>query len=842
MNKKLYACILCVSMLLMIIPFSYVDSVNSCKGKEKKIKYNITIVRDDYGVPHIFANTKEGLAFGCGYAMAEDRLWQADLYRRQAFGSLAEFGLASVDSDYYTRSMGYSREELREIFDKWEPEDRKAKLKEMMLAYVEGINYHIDEIMEAFNDGDPSLMPAEYYFYGLPIEPFTIEDCVAIVVMMAWRFGGTGGNELSYATALMALEEQYGDEVGWGIFNDHFPQNDPGAEVTIPIEEAIWPDVQSINIKPPCMSIDLKNSMSKVYHEYNEIQMGQTELFESLGLPTKFGSNAFMVSPSKSATRNALEVGGPQMGQSIPQIVLEVGLHGAGIDAVGMMMPHAPTILIGASVDGAWTSTTGVSDVMDTYIEVLNPADHTQYWYNGGWVDMEKRVERIYGPLKSFYVERDVYRTIHGPIIGWDEDNHLCFTMKTPYFKDELAAEEGWSMFQQSKNIYDFNEACKLVTPNHNFYWIDKKGNIGYWHSGTFPIKPETGKDGRPIDDRLPLWGTGEEEWVGVTGPDEMPVCINPEQGWLANWNNKPVTNWPYGESDAGWGEGHRVKRIMQLLSSMDDITWNDMNSVVKDAGYNHIPGMNLLDYVIEAASESSDPDIEAALPYLEAWNHHYNDYVTPQWPSADATYDDPGLTIFDAWYDRIFDAVFNDDLPLYPPIGPIHREFAQVWPSTIIHVFDGPESKLPLNYDYLNGEDRNTVILRVLKWAIGNLTEESGADMSTWLTPVIQWWPSQIGALPRVPMHYMNRGTYNQIVEMPKYKLYHKYWSPAPYAYNVIPPGQSGFINAFGEYKHAYDQLPLYETWTYKPMRYSFYDIWKVKETVTYLYYSHHK
>ncbi|MFX0032538.1 MAG: penicillin acylase family protein, partial [Candidatus Hermodarchaeota archaeon] len=714
MNKKVYACILCLSMLFMMLPLSFADPVSACGRKQKKSK--ITIIRDDYGVPHVFANKKENLAFGCGYAMAQDRLWQADLYRRQAFGSLAELGLASIDQDYYIRSMGYSREELRDIFDKWEPKDPKAKLKEMMLAYVDGINFHIDEIMEAYNDGDISLMPAEYYYYGLPIEPFTIEDCVAIIVMMAWRFGGCGGDELSFATALAALQSEYGNEVGWGIFNDHFPQNDPGAEVTIPIEEGAWPDVSHINKKPYCMPIDLQNSISKVFQNYKEMQMGQTELFESLGLPTKFGSNAFMVSPKKSATKNALEVGGPQMGQSIPQIVLEVGLHGAGIDAVGMMMPHAPTILIGASRNGAWTSTTGVSDVMDTYIEVLNPANHTQYFYNGDWVNMEKRIERFYGPLKSYYVERDVYRTIHGPIIGWDEDNHLCFTLKTPYFKNELAAEEGWFMFQEAKNVYDFHEACTLVHPSHNFYWVDKKGNIGYWHSGTFPIKPETGKDGRPIDDRLPLWGTGEEEWVGVTGPDEMPVCINPEQGWLANWNNKPIANWPYGESDAGWGEGHRVKRIMQLLSSMDDITWDDMNSVVRDAGYNHIPGMNLLDYVLEAASESSDPVIEAALPYLESWNHHYNDYETPMWPSVDASYDDPGLTIFDAWYDIIFDEVFNDDLPLYPPIGPIHREFAQVWPSTIIHVFDGIESKLPLSYDYLNGEDRDTVILRVLK------------------------------------------------------------------------------------------------------------------------------
>ena len=225
MKKKLTIGIISMMIFLLLI-----SNVSACSPRHSKKANKITIIRDDYGVPHIFANTKEGLAFGCGYAMAQDRLWQADLYRKQAFGSLAEFGLASIDSDYYTRSLGYSREELREMFDEWEPKDPKAKLKEMMLAYVDGINFHIEEIIEAYNNGDPSLLPLEYYPgvitpSGLPIEPFTIEDCVAIVVMMAWRFGGTGGNELNYAYSLMDLVEKYGTDVGLDIFNDLYRSN-----------------------------------------------------------------------------------------------------------------------------------------------------------------------------------------------------------------------------------------------------------------------------------------------------------------------------------------------------------------------------------------------------------------------------------------------------------------------------------------------------------------------------------------------------------------------------------------------------------------------------------------
>ncbi len=854
MKKKAWSFLLVTIFLLTIIPQVETTTIDNsddedidgnpkanCIGKGRR---RVTIIRDNYGVPHIYARSKEGLAYGCGYAVAQDRLWQADLYRRQGYGSLAEFGLASLNQDFRQRSMAYSKEELKEMFDNWVPSDPKAKLKEMMVAYADGINLHIEEILAAVALGDYSLMPVEYFPGaltpdGLPIEPWTVEDSVAIIVMMAWRFGGTGGNELQFATALQTLQERYGNEVGWDIFNDFFPQNDPGAEVTIPREEAVWPDVWSINSWNPSITSGYPKCLKNLYYEYQEQQMGLTQLYESMGLPTKFGSNALVVSPKNSETKNALQLGGPQMGQSIPQIVLEVGLHGAGINAVGMMMPHAPSILIGASTYGAWTSTTGVSDVMDTYIEVLNPANHSQYLFNGEWVDMEKRTERIYGYRKLYYEERDMFRTIHGPIVALDPDNNIAFSIKTPYFKDELAAEEGWSLFQQADNLKDFHKACTLVKPNHNFFLADRKGNIGYWHSGAFPVKPETGLYGRPIDDRLPLWGTGQEEWVRVTGPSEMPVCINPEEGWMANWNNKPITDWPYGESDAGWGEGHRVSEIMDtvedFLATNGKMTFDDMNLVAQRAGYHHGAGgintQKIFAHLLVAAEEAAitDPEVANVLPYLQSWNHYYNDLLPPKYPAVDGTYDDPGLTIFDDWFDRLLAEVFEDDLP-----PSIHSN----WGSTLIHAFDGPESALPLNYDYLNGEDKNEVMIRVLKWTVGNLTADLGLDMDTWLTPVRLWIPSQQGALPRPIMHYMNRGTYNQIVEMPRSRWRWGSRSREPNAWNVIPPGQSGFMNYLAEYNHAYDQLSLYETWTYKPMRFRLWDIWKVRESIEYLYY----
>ncbi|MFW9896036.1 MAG: penicillin acylase family protein [Candidatus Thorarchaeota archaeon] len=813
MKKKILVTILSILFIFSLVPIVSAYPRGKAWGREK-----ITIVRDNFGVPHVFAKTKEALAFGAGYAMAQDRLWQADIFRRAAFGSLAEFGLATIEQDYQTRKLGYSKEELQEIFDNWVPTQPNAKLKEMNLAYIDGVNYYISEAITALLGGDPSLMPIEYLANGILPEPFTIADSVAITVMMAWRFGGTGGNELNYYAALQALQSLNGDMQGWLMFNDLYPQQDPGAEVTIPGSGCKFPSYGSSS-----SMMFLPEGFEIAFIEYEKIRMGQSQLFESLGVPTKFGSNAWVVSPKRTTTGNAMELGGPQMGHTIPQIVFEVGLHGAGIDAVGMMMPQAPSILIGVNKYGAWTSTTGGSDVMDTYIEQLNPLDHTQYLYNGEWVNMEVRTETFYSAFEPTDT-REIYRTVHGPILFTDEVNHLAFTIKAPYYKNELAAEEGWSLFQQAKHIWDFQKAVKTIQPSHNFLWADRNGRVGYWHAGTFPIKPETGVGGRIIDDRFPLYGTGEEEWVGLTGFEEMPKCIDPKDGFLANWNNKPIANWPYAEAD--WGEGHRVKRIQELLTADDAISFEDMNRINMDAGYNHIPAMNFLDYLIDAASTSSDPKVQTALPYLESWNEHYNDIVPPRWPDPSATYDDPGLTIFERWYSKIFNEVFDE-----PGVNG--------GSSTLIHVFDGVDSKLPLSFDYLNGEDRDEVINRVLNEVMVELIAERGSDISTWLTPVRTVTFSAQGALPAPTMHAMNRGTYNQIAEMVRGKWWNRWWKPAPHAVNVIPPGQSGFVQLPGiPSDHAYDQLMLYETWTYKPMRYYFWDIWKVRESVTYLYF----
>jgi penicillin amidase len=786
--------------LLAVVAILLIASIGlACTEPEPEPEPEVraTIIRDDYGVPHVFADTKADLAFGAGYAMAQDRLWQADVLRRAAKGRLAEFGLASVGEDAATRALWYGEAELQQMYDEWDPGTGYEHLKDMIEAYVDGINAYITE-----TETNSLLIPAEYFGAGLldKLEPFAVTDVAALTVLMGWRFGGCGGNEADFYEAILTLQAMHGETLGGAIWSDLFPLNDPGAPVTIPGSGCAGP------LSTGGASLDIPDNFSGVLQQYKDFWASQDALFKSLGIPTKFGSNACPVSGTLSASGNTLELGGPQMGYSIPQIVWDLGLHGAGINAQGMAIPCAgPFILIGVSDYGAWTSTTGSSDNMDIRILDLNPMNPFQYWHDGEWVDMEARIETIYDAAGVAHNET-CYRSIYGPIISLDPGENMAVTLHTPFYKDEIAYEQGWEMFQEAANIAEFETAVDHVGCNHNYYWADTEGNIGFWHAGRFPIKP------MGADPRLPLYGNGTQEWDGVTGPDDIPKCINPDQGWLANWNNKPIAGWQYAESDFHWGEGFRVQVLMDAMAQFaaaGDMTTDDLNTLNQVGGYHNTAGMNFAGNVTAAALASGNATLQAAGSYLAAWATatplpvSYVDLVSPMYPEPDPTYDHPGLTIFDRWYDKVVPAVFSGILPS----NLINQ--VKSYSSLLIRVFREDAGLLyPL---YPSGATLDTLIINALGDAVDELIAEYGADMSTWLTPVQMQSYDVQGGLPQAFEHpRMNRGTYNQIVEM----------STPQQAENVIPPGTSGFLEYPGiPSPYAYDQVALYASWTYKPM-----------------------
>jgi len=756
--------------------------------------WSCTIVRDEYGVPHVFADSREELAYGVGYAIAQDRLWQADLFRREATGRLSELGIGDISDDLWTRLHGYTRDENTQLFTTVE-----SPYREMIAAYAEGINQYITE---AIADPDQK-MPYEYLIRGITPEPWSVEDSLAIGQLMVRRWGEGGGMELIFTTVLALLIERNGLLNGWKIFNDACPQIDPGATTTIQSNETI--PSPSIPLFPPLFPY-MDDILEAAQHIQS--QEAQEQAFcETYGLLYHFGSNGWAVAPEKSETGNTLLLGGPQMGHSIPQIVVEVGIHGTGINATGMTFPGVgPAIAIGANMYGAWTTTSGLSDGVDTYIEILHPFNKTKYRFNGQWYPMENRTEIIYdqnGSPHPFFC----YRTIHGPVLDIRWRPHvggIAVSSRMAFWKQEHHTIEAVMGFQECTNITTFEQGVSKIVSSHNWFWADRNGDIGYYHSGYYPIRPTYGFLHRRIDDRFPLLGTGKEEWLGIVPFKDLPQQRNPISGFFANWNNKPERCWDHAEAEVGplWGEGHIVVRIQELLAANPAVSYQDMKDICQNVAYHDAYGTYFKPFLQDALNTSTGipPEVKQA---IETWDCYQNN------ENADGYYDDPGLTIFHAWYDALYDNILLDELS-----GQV-KDYSH---SLLLHILQGKASKLHLCYKHYLNDTIQTIIINALQQAISTLeTQYHTTNVSSWLTPVEMVDFSELGSLQTPVMPYMNRGTYNQVVELPC-------WAADPlnstHGENVLPPGQSGFVNALGTpSSHAYDQLGLYTSWLFKDM-----------------------
>jgi len=381
------------------------------------------------------------------------------------------------------------------------------------------------------------------------------------------------------------------------------------------------------------------------------------------------------------------------------------------------------------------------------------------------------------------------------------------------FWKEEHHTLEGVMSFQQCHNITEFEQGVSKIVSSHNWFWVDRNGDVGYYHLGWYPIRPKYGLFHRLIDKRFPLIGTGKEEWLGIVPFSELPQGRNPESGFYENWNNKPRADWPYSEAETGqlWGEGHIVVRIQELLAADDSITFDDMIEICRNVAYHDAYGTYFKPFLLDAISHVGGipSDVVTA---LETWDCYLND------KNGDEFYDDPGYTIFTAWYDAVFTKILADEL------SPIVKDYSY---SLLLHIFQANNSKLHLRYhNYLDGVPLDTAIVNALHDALTTLSARFGTtNISAWLSPVSMVDFTELGALSSPVMPYMNRGTYNQIAELPRWL--NSTNSTPPIAANVLPPGQSGFVDSFGTPNpHAYDQFNLYTSWQFKPMLFTINDI----------------
>ncbi|MBW2056346.1 MAG: penicillin acylase family protein [Deltaproteobacteria bacterium] len=493
------------------------------------LRQGVEIIRDDYGVPHIYAGNEPDLYFALGYAMAQDRLWQMEFYRRLGEGRLAEvLGRELVKVDRYVRTLsaaGANREipeELAFVFE----------------SFAEGVNAYIDTHRDR--------LPFEFRLLRYSPEPWKADDYLSIMKVVNWGLSSGWRVDLTAARIL--------EKVGEERLRDAFP---------------VWPGDAPFVVP----------SETKALSGFSSHGSEAARLVEGLmGFPIGAASNNWVVSGKKSVTGRPILANDPHLELTNPSLFWEVHLVCPGIDVSGVAIPGTPGVSLGHNRHVAWGITNVMVDDVDFYIEKINPRDPRQYWYKDHWEKMRvvKETIRVRGGKP---VEMEILLTRHGPIIQDLRGGPAGRAISARWSFPELPQPaEATYLLAKAGNVAEVQEALSLwTTPGQNFVFADTGGNIGYWCCAAIPIRSKG-------DGLLPVPGwTGEYEWKGYVPFEEKPHLINPETGFIATANNRVAgKDYPYFISRY-WEPADRVTRIHQMLTTKGKLSVEDFKRMQQD-------------------------------------------------------------------------------------------------------------------------------------------------------------------------------------------------------------------------------------------------------------------
>ena len=812
----------------------------------------VTIYRDEFGVPHIFAETNYGLFVGYGYAVAQDRLWQLELFRRAAYGRLAEIlgpqypvtnlggggAPLALSMDMTRRTNFYTPQELDEQFAMLTDEE-----KEIFSAYADGINRYVSEVVVS---DPPNKLPFEFQYLlsngidvghsgtGVP-DVWTYRDVVANVVYQA-RFGEVGGTERRNQNLLSALIASHGNIDGYAIFNDVFWLDDPDSPVTVPSKGAVGKRQQA-QLPPPLNPDQLVGASASS-------DSAADEALDVAEIPRGIGSHGWVVSAAKSATGSAMLFGGPQVDFNTPEIFHEVQLNGGnGFNVVGLAIAGVPGVAGGRTNHVAFSPMTGsFGDNTDVYVESLCGGG-TGYTFNEICTTFETRTETI-NVKGAAPLSLTVRRAIHGPVVG--TGTGVVFSQKRTDWMREVFFAKAILAADRASSLQDFELAIQQLPISLNFVYADKVGNIAYFGPADTPVRPSVDtRTGNPLDPRLPLPGTGGAEWTGSFLP--MPLSINPAQGWLAGWNNKPAAGW-HNPDNRAFGKQFRVLDIFQHFTGPNapsQLSQQDMEDIEQDISRSQRNGDGresryILPYLLAALNAAPPTNLlgQQAITALNNWDGGYFDD-----PVTSATFA-PGQVIFSTWLSIMLGNTFQGWLIStnnFKTASTIEGGSGGLT-NMLLHVLDHaceeyfvsllvggcPNDSVPPSRDYFNGDPKI-----VMSAAFDQALTQLGTDPSKWanvLREPVHLRHTLYPTIPEVPCVQLcsalassgasdigtflnaNRSTYGQIISLS---------TPAITSTNILTLGQSGFIGPGSSDfdSHFMDQLPIFKTFGYKPM-----------------------
>ncbi|OLS19380.1 MAG: Acyl-homoserine lactone acylase QuiP precursor [Candidatus Heimdallarchaeota archaeon LC_3] len=546
----------------------------------------VTIYRDTYGVPHIYAENDNDLYFAQGYVHAQDRLWQLESQRRLFSGELAELlGEDLLDSDRFFREIGLYRSSLKSV----ELLDQNPELKEGIQSYADGINYYIDNL----NDRD---LPFEFKILDFKPSRWEVVDTLAFGKLMSYGLSYSDA-DIEQSTICSAFST---DE-----YRELFPYVRPYQTPIMPDYGAYYmPDGYNwrgsttyhnssvdTTLEEECNSIPefLQESTTTLAQVRAKISSIDTP-FGKLG-DSFIGSNNWVVSGNFTDTGKPYVANDMHLGHSLPPIWYQNSLHTR--DGVSQEEYHwwgysfigVPMVVAGHNQYAAWGFTNVGADAIDWYYLKEN-SDGTQYFYDGEFRDyvMIEESIKVKGGADQIIEIKEVNQDgLYGPLVTLDDslDNPLVMQW-TGYNSSTIFSAVYY--LNRAKNVDDYQDALKLWdVPGQNVVFADIDGNIALRIIGKYPIR--TKGNGRFVVNASA--DPDMNRWEGFIPYNEMPFSVNPLQGYIQSANQRSVgPNYqPFLSSDQA--PGYRGRRIDFLLheGTTDDkkITLSDFQQFQRD-------------------------------------------------------------------------------------------------------------------------------------------------------------------------------------------------------------------------------------------------------------------
>jgi acyl-homoserine lactone acylase PvdQ len=651
---------------------------------------DVTIVRDRFGVPHIYGSTRYGTEFGVGYATAEDRLFFIDVFRHVGRAELASFAGGDPANRALDRQIWavspYTEADLEKQVHNRPPgyEQPSDQVRADLQAYTDGVNKYIAEARL-----DPTKMPAEYAAIGKPQGPedWKPTDNVATANLVGAIFGNGGGRELLSALILEDAQARFGQANGWKVWRDFREAEDPTAPTTVRGKSFPYPPLPrkpvGVALPDPGSVKDLNLNDPTSEGAPQKADASAVSSLVLLAFPHAM-SNALIVGAQHSASGHTLAVFGPQTAYFSPQILMEQDVHGPGLDAEGVAFPGTNLyVQLGHGPDYAWSATTAAQDITDTFAVPLcdrgggrATIDSDHYAFRGQCLQMETLTrtsswqpnagDPTPAGTETYTTQRTKLGLVYGR--GTVHGKPVAFARVRTTYMHEGDSSVGFSYINDPSRIHgpaDYQRAASLIGYAFNWFYVDSKHDA-YFNSGSNPVRaPGTWAD-------LPIMGEPRYEWKKYD-PDTATEELYPagahaqtvDQDWITSWNNKQARGTRPSDSNWGFGPVYRSQpldaRIERGIAGGRKMTLTDLVNAMEDAGTVDLRCDAVLPWGLRVLGRPSDPQLAAAVGKLRAW-HAAGCHRIDR--NHDGVYDDSdAIRILDAWWPLWVTAEFEPAL-----------------------------------------------------------------------------------------------------------------------------------------------------------------------------------